>query len=102
MTAAKWPSVPSPRLIPVIARWLSQNGRTLRDLETASGISERTLRAILHGERETTTWRLTDRLLCAVDQVMLWHVPPDYGGFDDLWWPDGADADPLDDEAAAA
>lgn len=70
--------VPSARLRPLLA------GYSVRELEVLSGIQERTIRALMHGERDWTAFRVADRLITAVDGS-LWHLPAELGGLADLY-----------------
>lgn len=76
--------VPADRLRPLVLAWLGKHG-SLKSLARLSGIPERTLWALLHGERATVRFSTADRILIAIDAVEEWHLPPEQGGLADLF-----------------
>lgn len=83
------------RLAPLIRSFVEsinvrRNGQLERGgvaiLAEASGLPERTLRIVANGERATCHLETADKILVALDRVDLWHLPPELGGFADVYF----------------
>lgn len=88
--------VPAARLRPLIERWIEQEaddtGYHNNDMRRTvlcsrvSGLYPRMVWSILNGEREHVTIDVADRILIALELNHLWHLPPELGGFADIYF----------------
>ena len=87
---------PRERVANTITRWLHDTGHTQRDLAELTGLAERDIYRILNGPSDTELEKgratgkhvklsTLDRLLCKLDMVHLFLLPPDQGGYADLY-----------------
>ena len=70
--------VPTDRLRPIIERSWTRQGRTLDGLAERSGVTSRTLRAIMNAERPSVRFTVADKVVTAID-VYLWLASPPHG-----------------------
>jgi hypothetical protein len=90
---SKLPStIPCERIRPLIDALL-QRGETLRGFGVRAGVPERTLTAVMRSERQSVTFNVADRIVCALPSgPLIWHMPaPD--GLADLYGADTAEHD---------
>jgi hypothetical protein len=59
----------------LLERWLEVGGpyRTISELARRSGVGERKIHGILHGEYQTVLYRCADSLLVAIDRADAMH-----------------------------
>ena len=77
-----WDWVSAERLAPLIEQWLTE-GNLVEQLD-ANDI--RIAFAIRHHERESVNVVAVDRLLVGMQLSHYWHLPPEDGGFSDIYF----------------
>ncbi len=88
--------IPAVRFRSIIERRWIRRGRTRSELALRSGVSSRTIEALMRGDRQSVRFSVADKLVCAID-VWLWRTSSERGGLADLY---GVDESPPLEEAA--
>ncbi len=70
--------VPADRLRAIIERCWTRRGRTIEELAKRSGVTSRTVGAIMNGERPSVRFGSADRVITALDP-WLWQTSPPLG-----------------------
>jgi len=70
--------VPADRLRAIIERCWTRRGRTIEELAKRSGVTSRTLGAIMNGERPSVRFDSADMVITALDP-WLWQTSPPLG-----------------------
>ena len=65
--------------------WLPSAGAT-RTLSSMTKVSERQIWGIIHGDAILVSLNVVDRLLTGMDMVHLFYMPPEQGGFSDVYF----------------
>lgn len=68
------------------------NDYGIGQFEFDSGIPRRRIYAILRGETTNVTFEVVDEMLVRLDEIHLWHLGPEDGGFADYYGDDPAPA----------
>lgn len=87
--------IPTVRVKAFILDWVENNFaddgleiaglRGIGQLGFSCGVNPRALHRIIAEERPNVTFDLVDRILTGTDNVHLWHVQPELGGFSDCY-----------------
>lgn len=98
--------VETERVRPVISRWMDNyigdhksehggfgiGGQSLsaagpyKSLANQTGVNERQLYRVMSCEAKYTSIDKLDKILCGLDLVHLFHLPPEQGGFSDVYF----------------
>lgn len=68
------------------------NNHGINQFSFDTGLPQRSIYRILHGESTNASFELVDEMLTRLDEIHLWHLGPEDGGFADYYCDEPAPA----------